>query len=205
MSPMAAKLWLPYGSIWLPPMMTWRRPDQTTSNIDRYGFHASTTPSAVVNIASPSVITRSGSNDSRASSPPIRGIVPIGLATISPSPRKHSATAMTQTSARVTAVAVVMPGSPRNREAQQSDFVGCSSGCHLPLIVVLADVDPCRAPLGPRLVGLRRRGVLALERLVALVVRYTRGEVRAVGRLDDAVGPQPTDPLRVVRTFLGEI
>ena len=54
--------------------------------------------------ASPSVITRSGSKLARASRPPIIGIVPIGLAMISPSPRKHSATAITQHSARVDAV-----------------------------------------------------------------------------------------------------
>ena len=51
--------------------------------------------------ASPSVITRSGSKLARASRPPIAGMVPIGLAMISPSPRKHSATAIAQNSARV--------------------------------------------------------------------------------------------------------
>ena len=57
--------------------------------------------------ASPSVMHRSGSNVARASRPPIIGIVPMGLARISPSPRKHSATATTHTSARVTCTPVV--------------------------------------------------------------------------------------------------
>ena len=40
-SPMQAMFWLPYRSICDAPIITWRRPDHTTSNIVRYGFHAS--------------------------------------------------------------------------------------------------------------------------------------------------------------------
>src|SRR2546430_5810065 len=94
-------------------MITWRRPDQTTSNMARYGFHDSTTlgapssPTGSVfptSSASPSVMTRSGSKAALASRPPIIGTLPIGLARISPSPRNASATATTQISARVAAV-----------------------------------------------------------------------------------------------------
>ena len=60
--------------------------------------------SLAMSVASPSVITRSGSKVARARRPPIIGMVPMGLARISPSPRKHSATATTHTSARVTRV-----------------------------------------------------------------------------------------------------
>ena len=45
-SPMQAKFWLPYWSIWLPPIITWRRPFQSTVNICGYGFQASTTSSS---------------------------------------------------------------------------------------------------------------------------------------------------------------
>ena len=62
---------------------------------------APTGASSATSSASPSVMTRSGSKVARARRPPIIGMVPIGLARISPSPRKHSATATTQTSARV--------------------------------------------------------------------------------------------------------
>ena len=107
---MAAKFWLPYWSIWLPPMITWRRPFQTQPNIWRYGLKCSTTlpsghavaSSLAMRRASPSVIARSGSKVARARRPPIIGMVPIGLQRISPSPRKHSAMATTHTSARVT-------------------------------------------------------------------------------------------------------
>ena len=42
-SPMQAKFWLPYRSIWLAPIITWRLPFHSTLNICGYGFHASTT------------------------------------------------------------------------------------------------------------------------------------------------------------------
>ncbi len=109
-SPTNAKFWLPNRSIWLPPMITCRRPDHTMSNICRYGFHdsivltSSVAPTGygpAMSSASPSVITRSGSKLARARRPPIIGTLPIGLARISPSPRKHSAIATTQYSARV--------------------------------------------------------------------------------------------------------
>src|ERR687898_3477529 len=153
--------------------MTWRRPDQTTSNIARYGFHDSTNLAALstptgssfaTSSASPSVITRSGSNDARASRPPIIGTLPIGLARISPSPRKASATATTQISARVASVMLV----------SQPD--------RLAVLVVAADVEVAGAERVPCVVVARGRGVFALERLVALVVGRARREVRAERR-----------------------
>ena len=107
---MAAKFWLPYWSIWLPPITTWRRPFHTQPNIRRYGLKCSTTlplghsnaSSLAISRASPSVMARSGSKVARARRPPIIGMVPMGLARISPSPRKHSAIATTHTSARST-------------------------------------------------------------------------------------------------------
>src|SRR2546421_3130676 len=165
-------------------MITWRRPDQTTSNIARYGFHDSTTlaslssPTASVfatSSASPSVMTRSGSKATRASRPPIMGTLPIGLARISPSPRNASATATTQISARV---ASVIDGSQPDR---------------LAVLVVAADVEVAGAERFPRVVVARGRGVLALEGLVALVVGRARCEVRAEWRLHHAVDHEPVD------------
>ena len=80
--------WLPNRSTWVAPIITWRRPLHTTSNMRRYGFQVSTTrasgagvaSSLAMSIASPSVIIRSGSKLARASRPPIIGMVPIGLA-----------------------------------------------------------------------------------------------------------------------------
>src|SRR5215510_3017261 len=97
--------------------MMWRRPDHTQSNIDRYGFQYSITRSPggtsarslAISVASPSVMHRSGSKLARASRPPIIGMVPMGLARISPSPRKHSAMATQPTSARVTRSASFTP------------------------------------------------------------------------------------------------
>ena len=40
--PMQAMFWFPYRSIWVAPIITWRRPDQTTSNILPNGSQAST-------------------------------------------------------------------------------------------------------------------------------------------------------------------
>src|SRR6266550_2170666 len=54
--------------------------------------------------ASPSVTTSAGSNVAFARRPPIVGSVPIGLARISPLPRKHSARATAHTSPRVVAL-----------------------------------------------------------------------------------------------------
>src|SRR5438270_6838437 len=177
-------------------MITWRRPDQTTSNIARYGFHDSTTlgapssPTGSVfptSSASPSVMTRSGSKAARASRPPIMGTLPIGLARISPSPRNASATATTQISARVAAVIV---GSQPDR---------------LAVLVVAADVEVAGAERVPRVVVARRRGVLALEGLVALVVWSARREVRAERRLDHAVDHEPVDAEGLHRTLGGEL
>src|SRR5258705_4590862 len=149
---MAAKFWLPNGSIWLAPMITWRRPDHTMSNIERYGlwysivrasFGAKNARSSATRNASPSVIIRSGSNVARARRPPIIGMVPMGLATISPSPRKQSAIAATHTSA--------------NRMLTD-----------LGLVAGLVDVDPRRAEVRPCLGRCRGLCVLPLEGLVAL-------------------------------------
>src|SRR5262245_8400586 len=193
---MSAKFWLPNGSIWLAPIITCRRPDHTTSNIARYGFHDSITAGAwstptgntsATSSASPSVMTRSGSNVARARRPPIIGTLPIGLARISPSPRKTSATATTQTSARV---ASVMTASQPHRGA---------------VLVVAADVEVAAAERVPRAVVARRRGVLTLEGLVPLVVGGARREVRAEGRLDHAVDHQPVDAQRLDRSLRGEV
>ena len=110
--PMHAMFWLPKRSTCVAPIITWRRPDHTMSNICRYGhprlddLRASAVDADRQRArdqlsASPSVMTRSGSKVSAARRPPIVGIVPIGLARISPSPRHASAHATTHTSARV--------------------------------------------------------------------------------------------------------
>ena len=109
---MQAMFWLPNRSTWVAPIITWRRPFHSTENICGYGFHASSTAPAgsapggsglAAKPPNPSVITRSGSKDSRASRPPIIGMMPMGLQSRSPSPRNASATAMQHTSARVIA------------------------------------------------------------------------------------------------------
>src|SRR4029450_856396 len=132
----------------------------------RWGGHdstslgASSTPTGSVfptSSASPSVITRSGSKAARASRPPIVGTLPIGLARISPSPRNASATATTQISARV--ASVILRSQPDR----------------LAVLVVAADVEVAGSKRIPRVVVARGRGVLALERLVALVGGGGRG------------------------------
>ena len=40
---MQAMFWLPYRSTCVAPIITWRRPDQTMSNMRPNGIHASTT------------------------------------------------------------------------------------------------------------------------------------------------------------------
>src|SRR5918995_4152140 len=176
--------------------MTWRRPDQTTSNIARYGFHDSTTFAAsstptgrsfATSSASPSVITRSGSNDARASRPPIMGMLPIGLARISPSPRKASATATTQISALV--ASIMLDSQPDG----------------LAVLVVAADVEIAGAERVPCVVVARGRGVLTLKRLVALVVGRAGREVRAERGLDHAVDHEAVDPQRLHGTPAGEV
>ena len=109
--PMHAMFWLPNRSIWVAPIITWRLPAHTMSNVRPKGAHASTTlgtsagaPTGIGSpscSASPSVMTRSGSNVSTASRAPIVGIVPIGLARTAPSPRHASAHATAHTSASV--------------------------------------------------------------------------------------------------------
>ena len=166
------------------------------SNIERYGFHAPTTFSGAstptgmmfsTSSASPSVITSSGSNVALASRPPIIGSVPIGLARISPSSRKHSASATAQTSARVGAT------DPRAHAA---------TAC---LVLGLGHVDVAGAEVVPGVVALGAGGVLLLERFVARVVGDALGEVRAVRRLDHAVGHQAVDPQRLRRALLQEV
>ena len=117
------------------------RPD--TSNIVRYGFHASTTFSGVVDADGHVVARRAAprrrSSPGRARSvararrPPIIGMVPIGLARISPSPRKHSATRDD---------AHVGPGDELARRR-------CSQPDHLPVLGVVAAVEVLRLPRRP--------------------------------------------------------
>src|SRR5262249_5356565 len=195
-SPMSAKFWLPYGSIWLAPIITCRRPDQTTSNMARYGFQDSTTLGASssptgstlpTRSASPSVTTRSGSKVARARRPPIIGTFPIGLARISRSPRNTSATATTQTSARVASVTAV----------SQPDC--------LEVLVVAVDVEVAVAERVPGGVVTRGRRVLALEGLVAVVVGRARREVGAERGLDHAVDHQTVDAHCLHGSLRGEI
>src|SRR3954451_8727843 len=100
------------------------------------------------------------------------------LAKISPSPRKASAAAITQTSA-----------------SDQS-----ATAAHRLLVIGLGAGEPVAGPLGPG-VGIPGGGVLlTLERLVPPVVGLAGGEVRAAGGLDDPVDRRPLDAERVGRT-----
>src|SRR5581483_3051457 len=117
--PMQAMFWLPNRSIWVAPIITWRLPDQTMSKNLPNGIHDSArrgASGAALTVigsararASPSEYTRSGSNVDAARRTAIMGMVPMGLATISPSPRHASAHATTQISALE---ASLMPGTP---------------------------------------------------------------------------------------------
>src|SRR5262249_38201855 len=133
--------------------------------------------------ASPSVMTRSGSNTSRARRPPMAGVVPIGLAMISPSPRKHSATPITHASARLPPSLLTAPPlsaspgrtAPRSANARlRAGIPGSrplrSYADHLPVLGVIAAVEVLRLPGGPQVGFPGARGVLLLERLVAAVV-----------------------------------
>ena len=108
--PNADRFWLPYRSIWLAPMTTWRRPHASVSKTRPNGIQpsiAAAAPMAGVSAmsrASPSVSTMSGEKVSRASLAPIETMVVIGLTMISPASRKSSAQATAHTSARVTAI-----------------------------------------------------------------------------------------------------
>src|SRR4051794_3506882 len=209
-------------------MITCRRPDHTMSNICRYGFHdsivlaSSVAPTGYgppIRSASPSVITRSGSKLARASRPPIIGTLPIGLARISPSPRKHSAIATTQYSARVirSVVSAISPPPPaplvraaraalRGRDATMSVPSPLrSQPHHLPVLGVITAVEVLRLPFRPRLGRLRAGGVRLLELLVARVVGHALGEVGAEGRLDHAVGHEPVDLQRLHRAVGREV
>jgi hypothetical protein len=106
---MHAMFWLPNRSTWVAPIITWRLPFHSTEHLRvrvprlddgarRVGPGGSGLAAKPPN---PSVITRSGSKVSRASRPPIIGMMPMGLQSRSPSPRNASATATQQTSARV--------------------------------------------------------------------------------------------------------
>src|SRR3954470_7086210 len=171
----------------------------------RYGFHASTILArwsgpgggpCATRSASPSVITRSGSNTSRARRPPTAGMVPIGLAMISPSPRKHSATPITQKSARLGAPLVSLTALPLSASPGRSGHAPLRAGIpgsrplrsqadHLAVLGVVAAVEVLRLPGRPQVGIPGARRVLLLERLVAAVVRDALGEVRALRRVDD--------------------
>ena len=110
--PMQAMFWFPNRSIWVAPIITWRRPDQTTSNICPNG-HPALDDLAVRRRRRAGSARRAGGRRRRCRRGRARrcarrggrrgsGIVPIGLARISPSPRNASAQATTHTSARVT-------------------------------------------------------------------------------------------------------
>ena len=109
-SPMQAMFWLPYRSIWLAPIITWRGRPRRMSKTVRYGIQPSTTlggrpPSGRVvgrrSMASPSVSSRSGSKVARASRAPSIGMVPIGLAQdLAVAAQRLGAGRRTQTSAR---------------------------------------------------------------------------------------------------------
>ena len=106
-SPIAEMFTLPNRSIWLGPIITCRLPAARMSNTARKGTQPSAGPSGgsptaqqpATNVASPSDSSRSGANVARASRAPMAGMVPNGLATISPSPRHASAHATAHTSA----------------------------------------------------------------------------------------------------------
>ena len=143
--------------------------------------------------ASPSVMARSGSKVARARRPPIIGMVPIGLARISPSPRKHSAMATTHTSARST------------RPASWSRHRALPSARSLAWYSASSRSSQSARNSAHASGDLAADGVLLLERLVARVVGIAGGEVGAVGRLDHAVDEQPADEQRLRRALLGEV
>ena len=138
--------------------------------------------------ASPSVITRSGSKLARARRPPIIGTVPIGFAMISPSPRKHSATATMQYSARVIRSLVpslTVPPPSGTRRGRRSRGTWPSS------------------PPTPR--ASSALAAYAFWNSSSLwVVGDALGEVRAERCLDHAVGEQPRDLQRLHRAVGGE-
>ena len=102
---------------------------------------------------------------------------------ISPASRNSSAHATAQTSAR----------DHGNHLAPPRELA------HRGLVVGLAAGQVGGDELLPRLVGARRFGVVALELLVAPVVRFGGGEVGAVGCLDDGVDHHPVDQQRLRR------
>lgn len=115
-SPMQEMFWLPCRSIWLAPIITWRRPVAVSVRCWRNGSQPSTLPGPApmagvspISIASPSVSSRPGEKVSRARRAPMAGTVPIGAARISPAPRHASAQATTQYSARLAAAMPVVP------------------------------------------------------------------------------------------------
>ena len=126
----------------------------------------------------------SGENVSRANRAPIDTMVVIGLTMISPASRNNSAHATAQTSARVTEITWLLLW----RSSRPS-----ANFAHRGLVVGLATGQIGGDELLPRLVGAGGFGVVPLELLVAAVIRFGGGEVRAVGRLDDGVDHHPVD------------
>ena len=170
----AAMFWLPNRSTWVAPIITWRRPDHTTSNIERYGFQPRRPSSSAVD-ADGDVV----GDEQR----PRRRSSEVGLEA-SPAPAGRRSSGSCRSGWR---------GSRRRRgstrrtaTAHTSARVGGRAVAHertrsLRLVVGLGrGRATSRLNVVPRLGRLRRRRVLLLERLVAVVVGDARGEVRAV-------------------------
>ena len=107
-----------------------------------------------------------GAKVSRASRAPMDAMVVIGLTRISPAPRNNSAHATAQTSARLARITMPLPprrnGAPRPDSPPRPGQVGLGE----PRPGVLVGGGP---------------GVVALEGLVASVIRSGGGEMRAAG------------------------
>ncbi len=180
-------------------MTTWRLPQASVSKTRPNGIQPSIAPDAPIagvsasSRASPSVSRMSGEKVSRASRAPIDTMFAIGLTMISPASRNSSAHATAHTSARVTDI-TSLPPSP-------TGFLELADGR---LVVGLAAGQVGLHELLPRLVGRRGLGVVPLELLVAAVVRLGRGEVGAVGGLDDGVHHHPVDQQRLRRHRLDQ-
>ena len=186
--------WLPNRSTWVAPIITWRRPLQTTSNMRRYGFQVSITRASAsgdglvvgderrLAVGHHQVGLEAGPGQPTADHRD--GADRVGEAarrrpgsTRRPRPRTRRPGSPARTGASVI-------GRPPSRTIGQRGLVGGLVGQRQPL-------GPERRPTPS---GPWRWRVLLLERLVPRVVGIARGGVGAVGRLDHAVDEQPADP-----------